>query len=1410
MKRAPTYFAAIRANATKRWEQLEGDPELAAPWRQLFMQVQSPHHVLSELLQNADDAGATEASARIENGTFVFEHNGGDFTEGHFASLCRFGYSNKRTLHTIGFRGIGFKTMFSIGDSVELTTPSLSVSFHRTRFTEPHWLHSDGETDGRTRISARISDDRVTEQVTGDFEHWNESPESLLFFRTLRRVKIGDGNVNWRILGPGPVTCSEWATFDGSDDPQLLLVHSTPEPFPRESLDEIRQERILDPGEEFELPPCTIDIVLGSKGRLFAVLPTGVETQLPFACNGPFVQDPSRMKIKDPEISPTNRWLLRRAGHLAADAMLGWLENPNLQISERAAAYSLLPVATGASNTLDGLCAKIVQTEIFTAINEKPLLLSESGKLARKNECIVIPAALTNAWSPDEACKYFDDRNRPILCQDVQASDRAKLLQWALVEEIDKHQALNTLVTKGLPKPETWRQLLSLWEYVAPEVTGYWPAFDAKLLRIVPVQGSDSLTSANGVVRLGERRILQSDRDWQFLADHVRVLNQNWTRFLAERRRISTEDDIDGRQAVEAAYAVLGKMGLDDTSDSDLIVEKVADGFYTQKNVGLQECIHLAQIAAKIGATVGSSFCFVTRDLQLRSSSDNVLFDADGTLEELIPPNERRSRLLHSRYAHSYTSCSENEWGKWVETREAGLLTFASIERSRRYVYGRARIEKEARIRGLETTMDYHYVTDQFVVEDWDFPDAYWTYWTELAADDDHVWMKIAKRILSLPGEYWGPPRSPRLLQVATTGTMKQIATESLLPNWAIRLRDFPCLPDTHGFIHRPDELFRRTPETESLIDVEPFVQGSLDTEATRELLDLLGVRHVPTGPDRLLDSLRALAESANPQLNQVARFCGRIDRFVDTCSTSDFDKIKRAFSSEKLILTKDNDWQETSSVVQTEDEEDVPGAPVIHPYINNLTLWRKIGVDDRPTLDLALRWLSTLPSGQVLAQNDVKRVQALQRRHARSIWDQSRHWLNLAGEWTPVDGLSYSLTMQSLIPWQHLFGWVKQKTADLRYLPADMNGMPPFAGLSRLAQCVDNRFAQTAHSATAPETKEWLKAFSAELRRVELETDVETSRIHGLAERLHRTRWIVSASAIEIIPYIDGTPAGTPRAVDVLWIDDSLYVDRSPKARLAKRVPEEIDKSIERSDVKTALDYCFERSPEDVRAYLRENFTLTEPTPQLDDTKANVIANAHEPSVPESQAPAPATAVLPEYLSATDSESSVVAGGENGDVILASTLPGNSEHHSSNDLDGPEVRARPVSKPAKPSILERFANEQGFRKNDDERYSRHDGSRISRTQGEIFPWVRRTPTGDPVRYYLPKDHCLQLEPLQIEAEVWALLVQQPDDYSLILPDTSGQPVEITGADLLAMRDRNEVTLYPAAYRIVYNHERNA
>ena len=687
MKTQPTFYEAVCQNAARRWDQLETDPELAGPWHQLFKQVQSPRHVLSELLQNADDAGATEASVRIENWAFVFEHNGEDFSEEQFASLCRFGYSNKRTLHTIGFRGIGFKSTFSLGDCVRLFTPSLAVSFHRQRFTQPQWLGEGEDTlgNGKTRVVVEISDSYRQKEIEKNLEEWLESPVSLLFFKNIRRMHIGDREVHWGSLGPGPIADSEWVVLHEHEDEPHLLVQSDAEAFPEEALEEIGQERMLGSEEETKFPPCRIEIVLGAKGRLYVILPTGVRTQLPFACNAPFIQDPSRLKIKDPETSPTNRWLLERIGRLAASAMLNWLEQTDMPTIERAPAYGLFPDVDRNDTSLEGVCGTTVEEAFEDEIQGAPVLLTESGNLTHENGSVLISARLFDVWPAEQAAAILDERCRPALCQHVEQADRQKLLRWNFVDKIDGQKIIEKLQTKHVPKPETWRQLLNLWAYLAPGILSYRPYVKERDICIVPVQGKDILFAARETVRLGESKLLQSEKDWEFLDEHLIVLNQNWSRFLAEQRRNASDEHTPEAEAIQAAYAVLEKIGLNEAGDVSKVVDQIATGFFSQDSISLQGCVQLAQISAKLRATAGDAFRYATSDRHLHSTKEVVLFDEDGALSELLPEPLRDSQVLHPDYTASFSSCTREEWLQWISSGRAGLHTFAPLVAKRSY-----------------------------------------------------------------------------------------------------------------------------------------------------------------------------------------------------------------------------------------------------------------------------------------------------------------------------------------------------------------------------------------------------------------------------------------------------------------------------------------------------------------------------------------------------------------------------------------------------------------------------------------------------------------------------------------------------------------------------------------------------
>ena len=113
-----------------------------------------------------------------------------------------------------------------------------------------------------------------------------------------------------------------------------------------------------------------------------------------------------------------------------------------------------------------------------------------------------------------------------------------------------------------------------------------------------------------------------------------------------------------------------------------------------------------------------------------------------------------------------------------------------------------------------------------------------------------------------------------------------------------------------------------------------------------------------------------------------------------------------------------------------------------------------------------------------------------------------------------------------------------------------------------------------------------------AELCRIELDDEGETGPGRAIAEHLARTAWRTSPT-LEIIPYIDGAPAGTPKPAEVVWLERTLFVEPLPRAKLARLVPERLGKVFGRSDVTAALNYCFGRTADDVTEYVEENFKL-------------------------------------------------------------------------------------------------------------------------------------------------------------------------------------------------------------------------
>lgn len=84
-----------------------------------------------ELLQNADDAKAQRFVVVREGAWLLCANDGRAFSREDFYSLCRSASSSKQRGQTIGYRGIGFKSVVGVASSVHLLSGDLQATFSR-------------------------------------------------------------------------------------------------------------------------------------------------------------------------------------------------------------------------------------------------------------------------------------------------------------------------------------------------------------------------------------------------------------------------------------------------------------------------------------------------------------------------------------------------------------------------------------------------------------------------------------------------------------------------------------------------------------------------------------------------------------------------------------------------------------------------------------------------------------------------------------------------------------------------------------------------------------------------------------------------------------------------------------------------------------------------------------------------------------------------------------------------------------------------------------------------------------------------------------------------------------------------------------------------------------------------------
>jgi len=273
-------------------------------------------HFIFELIQNAEDAGATELAFELFEDRLELRHDGRPFTEADVRGVCGVGQSDKARdkagdLTAIGKFGIGFKSVYAYTRTPRIY--SGSEAFQIENFVRPYAVNPPAEPLTGTLFVFPFDHDTVPAEVAtreiaaalGALQ-----PRILLFLRNIERLRTGApgaaDSVVERSVTDGPGTSGRVKVSRDGRRERWLTWQRPVEGHPGQRVEvafRLEGERVAAVGAS----PLT------------AFFPTEKETFLGFLIQGPYRTTPARDNI--PGDDPSNQALVRQTAALLIDVL---------------------------------------------------------------------------------------------------------------------------------------------------------------------------------------------------------------------------------------------------------------------------------------------------------------------------------------------------------------------------------------------------------------------------------------------------------------------------------------------------------------------------------------------------------------------------------------------------------------------------------------------------------------------------------------------------------------------------------------------------------------------------------------------------------------------------------------------------------------------------------------------------------------------------------------------------------------------------------------------------------------------------------------------------------------------------------------------------------------------------------
>jgi hypothetical protein len=275
-------------------------------------------HFIYEIVQNAEDARATEIEFQLRPDRLEIRHDGRPFNEADVRGVSGIDEGTGRDdLTRIGKFGIGFKSVYAYTESPEIH--SADEHFRVEHFVRPHPVEAIDVADQTLIVLPFNRAEEVSaEQAAREINHGLGQLDAtvLLFLRSIERISIRLGDQHHTELSrtaqshhshrtviltssgsTGDAPTSRWIVFE-----REVAEPSTPGPLRVEAAFRLEHRDGVEHVARLERSPLIV---------FFA---TEKETRLGFLIQGPYQTTPARDNV--PEENAWNRSLIRETSLL--------------------------------------------------------------------------------------------------------------------------------------------------------------------------------------------------------------------------------------------------------------------------------------------------------------------------------------------------------------------------------------------------------------------------------------------------------------------------------------------------------------------------------------------------------------------------------------------------------------------------------------------------------------------------------------------------------------------------------------------------------------------------------------------------------------------------------------------------------------------------------------------------------------------------------------------------------------------------------------------------------------------------------------------------------------------------------------------------------------------------------------